>query len=90
MVAKGMSGEAAGASTPTVPAAAEPPDGLGKRPERAEGAGGALAETTEPVAEDDAPGGGAAAEAASAVTKKTAEEASLPADPGATVDALRK
>ena len=90
MVAKGTSGEAAGASTPAVPAAAEPPDGLGKRPERTEEAGGALAETAEPVAEAGAPGGGAAAEAASAVTKKTAEEASLPADPGATVDALRK
>ena len=90
MVAKGTSGEAAGASTPAVPAAAAPPDGLGKRPERMEEAEGALAETAEPVAEADAPGGGAAAEAASAVTKKTAEEASLPADPGATVDALRK
>ena len=63
---KGTSGEAAGASTPAVPAAAEPPDGLGKSPERTEEAGGALIETAEPVAEADAPGGGAAAEAASA------------------------
>lgn len=90
MVATAKSGAAAGASTLAVPATAEPPDGLGKSPERTEEARGALAEAAEPVAEADAPGGGATVEAASAATEKTAEEASLPTDPVATVDALRK
>ena len=89
-MAKAKSGAAAGASTPAVPAAAEPLDGLGKSPERTEEAGGAQGETVEPVAEADAPGGGAAAEAALAVTEDTAEEASLPTDPVATADSLRK
>ena len=61
MVTKGTRGEAVGASTPAVPAAAGPPGGLGKSPERTEEAGGALAETVEPVAEADAPAGGGAA-----------------------------